>query len=333
MESTALERIEQPSIALRPEIYLAPPMSVQAAVERMQQFQELVSKLLIPMDPARDGKDFAGADYGILPGTKNRSLFQPGAEKLAMFFGLEVNVYCRSKTEEWGTPQSPGQAFFKYEFEAIAKYNGHTICNVIRSCSTREPKYAWLWVSTRKTPADDEVMEMEQIEAGRWVTDWKTMDFKPRRQEADRIKAEGRGRWRKVGDEFVWQEKTSRVWQEKRPNPDPAGLQFVVEAMAQKRAYVAAVKKALAATGYFASDIDRDDVRDNLQNLQGNTSTEPPVEPKKKAEPIAEERDFSTEFWLKARKAGIKTGNAAVEVTRVQAGEITWQQAIDALPA
>lgn len=260
--SEAIATIEQSAmpLALRPEIYMAPPISVKAAVERYTQFQELVSKLLIPMDPAKNGSDFAGADYGMLPGTKNRCLFQPGAEKLAMFFGLEVNVYCRSKTEEWSTPENPRLAFFKYEFEAVAKYNGHTICNVIRSCSVREDKYAWIWVNTRKIPSEDEVIEMEQIEAGRWVAGWKETGFKPRKAEADALKAQGKGRWKKVGDEYVWLEKGERVWQEKRPNPNPAAIQFVVEAMAQKRAYVACVKKALAATGYFAAEADFSDL-------------------------------------------------------------------------
>lgn len=219
--STAIAITE--SGALAPEIYLAPAITLEAGIERFQLFEQLVSKLLIP---STGYDDFQGADYGIIPGTKNRSLFQPGAEKLALFFGLQVFTHCSEKQEDWE------KGFFRYTYRATVKRNGFEIVSVDRSCHTREEKYAWIWVEAAK----------------------------PARDEEARMKAEGIGRNRQVWKDRqqVW------AWQERRSNPDPYSLQFVVEAMSQKRAYVAAVKKALAATGFFSTELDApEDRREN----------------------------------------------------------------------
>lgn len=205
--------------------YLAPALDARQAVARYKLFTELVSELLVPMDPRKEGKDFSGADYGVIPGTKNRCLFQPGAEKLALFFGLQVSVHCEARNEDWQS------GFFFYRYRATVKRGGQHIVDVERSCHTREEKYAYVWVEATK-PDKSREAEMKTAKTGRNIKLWKN----------------GRQDW---------------VWQERRPNPDPFSLQFVVEAMAQKRAYVAAVKKALAATGYFATEADFPDEVDD----------------------------------------------------------------------
>lgn len=223
--STALATVElAESVALAPDVYLAPAVTVAAAIERFQLFEQLVSKLLIP---STGYDDFQGADYGIIPGTKNRSLFQPGAEKLALFFGLQVFTHCAEKQEDWE------KGFFRYTYRATVKRNGMEIVSVDRTCHTREDKYAWIWVEAKKPGDPDDEAEMKAMGTGRNREVWKS----------------GRKVW---------------AWQERRPNPDPFSLQFVVEAMAQKRAYVAAVKKALAATGFFSTELDApEDRREN----------------------------------------------------------------------
>lgn len=216
------EIVNQSQALINPAEYFKPQISVQEAIARQQQLAELVSKMLVPSTTDKWGNvNMDGADYGVIPGTRNRTLFQPGAEKLALFFGLTVTAYCVEKTEDWQA------GFFRYTFKATASYKGQVIREVTRTCHTREKKYAWIWVE-RPAPDKAEQAEMIETQCGRWGSKWEN------RQKIS-------------------------VWQERRPNPDPFSLQFVVEAMAQKRAKVAVVKEALAATGYFSTEIDFED--------------------------------------------------------------------------
>lgn len=280
------------------EVYMAPALTVEAAVERQVQLQRIVGKLLIP---CTDMKNFDGADYGVLPGTSTRTLFQPGAEKLALFFGLQVDLSRQQATEDWEN------GFFFYRYKATVRYKGQEVCNIDRSCHTREDKYAWVWVETAKPPKDlEEQMKADKVGRNRQV--WKN------RQQ-------------------VW------VWQERRPNPDTYSLQFVVEAMAQKRAYVAAVKKALGATGFFSKEIDAEVFREEIPEekpikLVGG-QPKPEKASKKKADAIDGETVEgldSTAFWKRANAAGVKREDALPIANRADAGEITWAEAIESLP-
>lgn len=295
MESTsALATLEPREIQLQPEVFLQPAVSVKEAVERQKMLADLVSQLLIPATVDKYGNvNFTGADYGQLPGTKERTLFQNGAEKLALFFQLSINSYCTEKVEDWD------KGFFKYTYRAIAKHGNREIVSIERSCHTRETKYAWVWVEAPKPPkAEEEAMKAEKI--GRNSKAWK----------------DGSQTW---------------VWQERRPNPDPFSLQFVVEAMAQKRAYVAVVKKALAATGFFSKEIDFEDYRETVIENPPPSKTIKTTE-KAKTETTAAPEVTQDAFWEAVKAAGIQTADASPIAKRAATGAITWQEAIDQLP-
>lgn len=235
---------ESAVLQVNPADYFKPQLTVAEALKREQQLMQIIGSLLKPTTQDRWGNvNFDGADYGTIPGTKNRSLFQTGAEKLALYFGLTVTAYCESKQEDWE------KGFFRYTFKATVSFKGHTIREVTRTCHTREKKYSYVWV-TRPAPAPD--VQKEMIE-------------------------EMRARW---GSEWVNKQKT-KVWQERKDNPDPWSLQFVVEAMAQKRAKVAAVKEALAATGYFSQEIDFEDFRTAAIDIEPEPASEPHGAPKR----------------------------------------------------
>lgn len=312
--STELAVIESQEIqapeSLSADVYLAPALSVEAAVERQMYLQKVVSRMLVPY--TKDSKSFDGADYGVLPGTSTRTLFQPGAEKLAMFFGLQVDLSRQQATEDWD------KGFFFYRYKAIVRYKGQEVCNIERSCHTREDKYAWVWVEAAKPSKDiEEQMKADKTGRNRQVTKWES------------------GRSSKV-----W------VWQERRPNPDTFSLQFVVEAMAQKRAYVAAVKKALGATGFFAKEVDAESFRDEMPTeperpvrlVGGQPKPDKPAAKSKKPEPevvdaeVVEAGPNSTDFWKRANAAGVKREDALPIANRADAGEITWAEAIESLP-
>lgn len=305
-EATQLATVDAEVLAvtnINPAEYFKPQISVQEAIARQQQLAELVSKLLIPSTVDQWGNvKMDGADYGTIPGTKNRCLFQPGAEKLALFFGLTVTAYCVEKQEDWEG------GFFRYTFKATASYKGQTIREVTRTCHTREKKYAWKWV-TRAVPPDKATQqEMLESETGKWGSVWENR-------------------------------KKITVWQERRPNPDPFSLQFVVEAMAQKRAKVAVVKEALAATGYFATEVDFEDMQAEAQpEPEAKTAAATPKKGDsgglKNPSPAEESGtlDGPTKFWRAVDAAGIKRADAKQEADKATAGEITWDEAIANLP-
>lgn len=296
MDSSALTTIEPQPLQIQPEIFLQPAVTVREAVERQKMLADLVSELLVPAKVDQYGNvDFAGSDYGQLPGTKERTLFQNGAEKLALFFQLSITSYATEKVEDWD------KGFFKYTYKAIAKHGNREIVSIERSCHTREHKYAWVWVEAPKPgKAEEEQMKAEKI--GRNQQVWKS----------------GKKEW---------------VWQERRPNPDPFSLQFVVEAMAQKRAYVAVVKKALAATGFFSKEIDFEDYRDTVDTppAAGAAPKQPTKTTSKPKTEAADEAD-STAFWKAVKASGIPSAEFKTLAERADRGEITWQEAIDEVP-
>lgn len=295
-----------------PAEYFQPVASVAVVMERQKQLAEIVSSYLIPAKTDQWGNvNMEGADYGLLPGTKTRTLFQPGAEKLALVFGLTVTAYCENKQEDWTA------GFFRYTFKATASFKGQVIRETTRTCHTREKKYAWIWVN-RPKPDQATIDEMIELQTGRWGTKWE-------KQNGRNVK--------------------QTVWQERKENPDPFSLQFVVEAMAQKRAKVAVVKEALAATGYFATETDWED-------FAGEVIEAEPVKPEQSSAAIRNQHNRASakedrgsmvsdqtpdeegadRFWKAVTASGIQKADAKPIADRAIKGEITWQEAIDELP-
>lgn len=311
-EATALAPIQPAELAavtIDPAEYFKPVATVAIVMERQKQLAEIVSNYLVPAKVDQWGNvNMEGADYGLLPGTKTRTLFQPGAEKLALVFGLAVTAYCVEKQEDWAG------GFFRYTFKATASFKGQVIREVTRTCHTREKKYAWIWVNRPKPLSDDTLNEMIEQQTGRWGTKWE-------KQNGRNVK--------------------QTVWQVRMPNPDPFSLQFVVEAMAQKRAKVAVVKEALAATGYFATETDWEDFAGQaidvepepktsvVSKVKTNTKPGEYVDPNPDGSGID---DGADRFWKAVTASGIRKEDAKPIAQRAINGDITWQEAIDELP-
>jgi len=89
-----------------------------------------------------------GVDYGMIPGTKKKSLYQPGGQKLLYFNGLGVKMECTEKSQDWE------KGFFHYEYKAIAfhKRTGIVVAECFGSANSKEDRYAWRWVTERNIP-------------------------------------------------------------------------------------------------------------------------------------------------------------------------------------
>lgn len=80
-----------------------------------------------------------GTDYGIIPGTKNKTLLKPGAEKLLDLYRSVAEYTVTHRTEDWDRP------LFSYEVscKVIYRETGTVIASGLGSCNSREKKYRY----------------------------------------------------------------------------------------------------------------------------------------------------------------------------------------------
>lgn len=85
-----------------------------------------------------------GTDYGKIPGTPKPSLWKPGAELLAGWLRITIDCKILKQEEDYAKP------FFNYIAEArVYDQNGFYIGNGFGSCNSREPQYAFRWISEK----------------------------------------------------------------------------------------------------------------------------------------------------------------------------------------
>jgi hypothetical protein len=156
-----------------------------------------------------------GVHYGVIPGTDKPTLLKPGAEKLLLTFRLapEYEILSSVETEE----------FISFTVRCTLTHipSSQLIAEGVGACNSKETKYRWR--SKRRSE-------------------------KPKKEEADKLKEEGKGYWRKFDSDWVWFDRTE--------NDNPWELQNTLLKMASKRALVAAVLNGTAASDIFAQDLE-----------------------------------------------------------------------------
>jgi hypothetical protein len=154
-----------------------------------------------------------GVHYGVIPGTQKPTLLKPGAEKLLLTFRLAPQYEVLSSHEQ--------DSFLSYTVRCTLTHitSGQTIASGIGTCNSRENKYRWR--STKRAE-------------------------KPKQEEADLLKEQNKGYWRKLEGHWAWFDKVE--------NDNPWELQNTLMKMAEKRALVAAVLNGTAASDIFAQD-------------------------------------------------------------------------------
>lgn len=99
-------------------------------------------------------------DYGIIPGTKKKSLYKPGSEKIAFLFGLKPNVELMEKVEDW----EKGFFFYRYKATLIHFASGKPAGSAERSCNSKEKKYAYNSVNEFYASADEKDLAIKKIQ-------------------------------------------------------------------------------------------------------------------------------------------------------------------------
>jgi len=194
---------------------------------------ELIPEFAIPMHEAHRrmaalkrfvfGELQEGVDYGMIPGTHTRSLWQPGAQKLSFIFGFYPLFVEQKSIEDY----EKGLFMYRYKCQLLQKGSDILMGEAIATCSSMETKYRFRWVDVTRNRAEAEKLMMAT-----------PGDY--------RFKRDRNGR-------------ESNVLLQRIENPDIMDMQNTVCRMAQKRSYVAACVQATRAADIFSYDLSSDD--------------------------------------------------------------------------
>lgn len=172
-------------------------------------------------------------DYGTIPGTPKPTLLKPGAEKLALAFGLAPTFVSANRVEDWE------RGFFHYEERCnlVNKRTGEIIGCASGSANSKEPRYRW----RDAKPAC--------LNCGRDLRRSRNRDGEPGEP--------GWYCWTKTGGcgaTFPAAQITGPIGRVE--NPEPYELTNTILKMAQKRALVAAVLIATGGSGIWTQDVE-----------------------------------------------------------------------------
>ena len=79
------------------------------------------------------------SDYGVIPGTKNKTLLKPGAEKLTTIFRCVPRFVIEEKIENWES----GLFYYRFSCHIVTLADGNVVAEGVGSCSTFESRYRW----------------------------------------------------------------------------------------------------------------------------------------------------------------------------------------------
>ena len=122
---SALATIEPSRHAIRPAISAE---ILQAEIEQRKLLGQYIDSMMTE-----------GVDYGVIPGTKNKTLLKPGAEKLIDLFRCYPQFTIVDKVENWET----GLFHYMFKCEVLVRDSGMLVAEGFGSCSTYEGKYRW----------------------------------------------------------------------------------------------------------------------------------------------------------------------------------------------
>lgn len=205
-------------------VVLMPVMNIQAAKQRLAEFQEFVKGYLVPDE-----------DYGLIPGTPKPTLFKPGADKLCELYGLADDFLIESRVENY----SAEPPLFDYTIKCtlLTRRDGRLVGTGFGSCNSWEGKYRFR-DSKRKCPlcGKETIIKGKEEYGGGWLC-WKKKD--------------GCGAKFVEDDKAITEQKAG-----KELNDDVPTLKNTILKMAKKRAKIDAVIAVTRSSGIFTQDME-----------------------------------------------------------------------------
>lgn len=207
------------------------PVSVQSIKANIQAIQQCMADVMTE-----------NVHYGVIPGTKEKSLYKAGADKIGALFRLipefEVEIVPLANDHR------------EVRVKTTIRCNGALVGSGVGSCSTMEKKYRWR-DAAKKCPS----CNRETIIRGKkeWGGGWICL-----------TKRGGCGAKFKDGQKEIEDQPVGAI-----ENPDIADCYNTVLKMAKKRSYVDSIITATAASDIFTQDLeDFDDDAENYDPYQ-----------------------------------------------------------------
>lgn len=161
MKNAVAELIPQPTFAPTG-VPLITKQDVNALKAHKKLLKEFISSQMREAqfsDPSAEG--YGEGDYGIIPGSKKKSLLKPGAEKLLKLFKLG----CRSRQVDKVIDRDGNFAMFTYRSEVYCLRTGVVIADCEGSTNSQENKYRERTVWKKKqTSSGEEISESNKEE-------------------------------------------------------------------------------------------------------------------------------------------------------------------------
>lgn len=185
------------------------------------------------LDQFKRGIMIEGTDYGTIPGTPKPTLLKPGAEKLALAFGLAPTFVPANRVEDWE------RGFFHYEERCnlVNKRTGEIVACASGSANSKEPRYRWRDAKPVCLNCGKDLRRSRNRDGDQGEPGWYC--------------------WTKVGGcgaTFPAAQITGPTGRVE--NPEPYELTNTILKMAQKRALVAAVLIATGGSGIWTQDVE-----------------------------------------------------------------------------
>ncbi|MCP4899795.1 MAG: hypothetical protein GY906_22745 [bacterium] len=203
-----------------------PVMSIAQAGERRAAIIEVVKSMM---------KE--DVDFGKIPGTQKKSLWQPGSDKLCNLFGLTPAFDIESMIEDWDGSNHSGEPFFYYRVKCFLQRGDHVMGEGEGSCNSWEEKYRWRQ-GERKCPTCGKgaIIKGKAEYGGGWICFGKKGGCGAKYQDGDQV-IEGQN----IG---------------RQANPQIHDQVNTILKMAHKRAKIAATINATSASEFFTQDLE-----------------------------------------------------------------------------
>ncbi len=160
--------MEQNLQIIEPQFTIPNKATVKDRLDAIAEFQELVRLSL------KEGKD-----YGTIPGTKEPTLYKPGAEKIVKLLQLADTYEVIHEVRDWDRP------LFSFTVRTSLLYNGEIVAQGLGECNTMEEKYRFRWVWPEEV-AEYTDEPIESLRKRVWTANGRT-HTKYRTYDADRI--------------------------------------------------------------------------------------------------------------------------------------------------
>jgi hypothetical protein len=223
---------------------ITPVMDIKGALIRLQEFKVFIDKYLIE-----------GEDYGIIPGTKQPSLWKPGADKLCEVYKLADDYVILNREVDYE------KGLFDYEIKCILTRDGCLVASGLGSCCSWEAKYRYR-DGKRKCPAcGEETIIPSKPEYGGGFYCYP--------------KNGGCGARFDIEDPEIVDQKVGKV-----ENDDLPAVKNTVLKQGKKRSKIDAVLAATRSSSLFTQDLSEDDdIKDAASKAKpaGSGTTQKPA--------------------------------------------------------